>query len=204
MAVGDRNDPYAQFNFVVEIDGVEVAGFTEVGGLAAESDVIEYREGNEQATVRKLPGLRKYSNVTLKRGYTQSTALWDWRKTSEDGQTERLDGAIVLMDEARSPVLRWPNPTLEGGIDLERVVVPGTLQFRMGLGLEGFLLGAQTDPPLLAPSLVPVPVMSLAFMPKAPSFARLSVSGGYLWYTDGGTWHNGWTARASLVIGVGF
>jgi phage tail-like protein len=107
MAVGDRNDPYAQFNFVVEIDGVEVAGFTEVGGLAAESDVIEYREGNEQATVRKLPGLRKYSNVTLKRGYTQSTALWDWRKTSEDGQTERRDGAIVLMDEARSPVLRW-------------------------------------------------------------------------------------------------
>jgi phage tail-like protein len=107
MAVGDRNDPYAQFNFVIEIDGVEVAGFTEVGGLAAESDVIEYREGNEQATVRKLPGLRKYSNITLKRGYTQSAALWDWRKTSEDGQTERRDGAIVLMDEDRSPVLRW-------------------------------------------------------------------------------------------------
>ena len=107
MAVGDRGDPYAQFNFLVEIDGVAVAGFTEVGGLTAESDVIEYREGSDASTVRKLPGLRKYSNITLKRGYTQSTKLWEWRKLTEDGQTERRDGAIILLDEARNPVLRW-------------------------------------------------------------------------------------------------
>lgn len=102
-----RNDPYAQFNFLVELDGLTVAGFTEVGGLSTESDVIEYRNGNEDATVRKLPGLRKYSNITLKRGYTQNLELWDWRKTSEDGQTERRDGVIILLDEARQPVLRW-------------------------------------------------------------------------------------------------
>ncbi len=106
MAVGDRNDPYGQFNFLIEIDGLAVAGFTEVGGLAAESDVVEYRVGNDSDT-RKLPGLRKYSNITLKRGYTQSTDLWDWRKTTEDGQTERMDGTIVLLDENRQAALRW-------------------------------------------------------------------------------------------------
>ncbi|NLS75691.1 MAG: phage tail protein [Chloroflexi bacterium] len=102
-----RDDPYAQFNFLVELDGVAAAGFTEVGGLAVESDVIEYRNGNEDATVRKLPGLRKYSNITLKRGYTANLELWKWRKTTEDGQTARRSGAIILLDEARQPVLRW-------------------------------------------------------------------------------------------------
>ncbi|MFN2169246.1 MAG: phage tail protein [Anaerolineae bacterium] len=102
-----RNDPYAQFNFLVELDGLTVAGFTEVGGIATESDVIEYRNGSDDATVRKLPGLRKYSNITLKRGYTQNMELWEWRKTTEDGQTERRDGVIILLDEARQPVLRW-------------------------------------------------------------------------------------------------
>lgn len=102
-----RNDPYAQFNFLVELDGLTVAGFTEVGGIATESDVIEYRNGSDDATVRKLPGLRKYSNITLKRGYTQNLELWEWRMTTENGQTERRDGVIILLDEARQPVLRW-------------------------------------------------------------------------------------------------
>lgn len=102
-----RNDPYAQYNFIVEIDGESVGGFTEVGGLDTETDVVEYREGSETATVRKLPGLRKYANITLKRGFTQSRALWEWRKTTLDGVTERRSGAITLLDEAREPALRW-------------------------------------------------------------------------------------------------
>ena len=105
--MADRIDPYAQFNFIVEIDGMSVAAFTEVGGLTAESDVFEYRDGSEPATVRKLPGLLKYSNITLKRGYTQDTALWDWRKTTLDGKTERKTGSIVLRDEERKDALRW-------------------------------------------------------------------------------------------------
>jgi phage tail-like protein len=102
-----RNDPYAQYNFIVEIDGVTAAGFTEVSGLTTEQDAIEYREGNETATVRKLPGLRKYSNIVLKRGFTQNRELWEWRKTTIDGVTERKAGAIILLDEARQPQLRW-------------------------------------------------------------------------------------------------
>lgn len=105
--VTGRVDPYAQFNFLIEIDGVTVAGFTEVGGLTAESDVIEYRVGSELPTVRKLPGLLKYSNITLKTGYTQNKDLWEWRKTTLDGQTERRNGSIILNDEAGQEALRW-------------------------------------------------------------------------------------------------
>lgn len=107
MAVGDRIDPYAQFNFVVELAGLTVAAFTEVSGLMTEQDVIEYRTGNEAPTTRKLPGLNKPSKITLKRGVDPSLDLWDWRKTTIDGQTERRDGAVILLDEARKPVMRW-------------------------------------------------------------------------------------------------
>lgn len=99
--------PYTQFNFLLEIDGLVAAGFTEVSGITMESDVIEYREGNNVTHVRKLPGLSKYGNITLKRGFTDSTELADWRKTVTDGQTERKDGAIILMNEAGEPALRW-------------------------------------------------------------------------------------------------
>ena len=99
--------PYTQFNFLLEIDGVVSAGFTEVSGITMESDVVEYREGNEATHVRKLPGLSKYGNITLKRGFTDNTELADWRKTVTDGMTARKDGAIILMDEAGQPALRW-------------------------------------------------------------------------------------------------
>lgn len=102
-----RNDPYAQFNFLLEIEGTTAAGFTEVGGITAESDIIEYREGSDPARMRKLPALFKFGNITLKRGYTQNRELWEWRKTTLDGVTERKQGAIILLDEAREPQLRW-------------------------------------------------------------------------------------------------
>lgn len=102
------DNPYAQFNFLLEIDGLgEVAGFSEVAGLSNESDVIEYREGADPVRVRKLPGVTKYGNITLKRGYTKNLALWEWRKSTLDGKTERKLGAIILLDEERRPALRW-------------------------------------------------------------------------------------------------
>jgi len=102
-------NPLLQYNFLLVIDGASdaVAGFTEVSGINMETDVVEYREGSDTATVRKLPGLRKYGNITLKRGYTTNGELWDWRKTVIDGATERKSGAIVLLNEAREPALRW-------------------------------------------------------------------------------------------------
>jgi phage tail-like protein len=105
---GKRDDPYQQFNFLVEIDGVARGGFTEVSGLTTDTDAIDYREGADLTlNVRKLPGLRKYTNIVLKRGYTKDKALWEWRKKIINGQTERRSADIILFDEARTEVLRW-------------------------------------------------------------------------------------------------
>jgi phage tail-like protein len=108
MATGDRVDPFRGYNFRVEINGIQKAGFREVAGLDATSDPILYREGNEKVyTERKLPGQVKYSNITLKWGITDDHTLWDWRKKVIDGKTERQTGSIVLVDEAGNDKLRW-------------------------------------------------------------------------------------------------
>jgi len=107
MAVGDRNDPYGGYNFLVEIDGITRAGFRECSGLDTSQDAGEYREGTDPLTVRKLPGLIKYSNISLKRGITDDAELWEWRKTVMDGQVERKNMSIILMNDAREEKLRW-------------------------------------------------------------------------------------------------
>ena len=111
MADGTRNDPYGQFNFQVEIDGVGKFGFSEVSGLTTDTNIIEYREGNEvadgESTTRKLPGLIKYNNIVLKRGFTKDLSAYNWRLKVIQGKTSRASGSITLLDEARSPVLRW-------------------------------------------------------------------------------------------------
>src|SRR6476646_1734393 len=108
MPDGKRNDPYGQFNFLIEIDGVVKGGFSEVSGLTTDTNIVEYREGHEgQGTTRKLPGLMKYNNIALKRGWTKDRSLLNWRKQVIDGKTKRASGAIVLLDEARQAALRW-------------------------------------------------------------------------------------------------
>jgi phage tail-like protein len=108
-----RNDPYGAFNFEVLIQGITDDGslargsFSEVTGLEVDVSVIEYRTGGEDITARKLPGLRKYPNIVLKRGITGDLSLWNWMKSVLEGRAIRADGAIVLLDEARQPVMRW-------------------------------------------------------------------------------------------------
>lgn len=105
---GSRSDPFTAFNFVVEIDGIAVAAFSEVSGLGSETEVIEYRTGDSKlGSTLKLPGLTKYPSIVLKRGLTRDLSLWQWRKTVVDGATERRNGTIVLLAEDRTPVLRW-------------------------------------------------------------------------------------------------
>src|SRR6266516_5923635 len=105
---GKRDDPYQHFNFLVEIDGVARAGFMECSGLTTDTDVVDYREGSDpELHVRKLSGLRKHTNIVLKRGYTKDKSLWEWRKKIINGKTERRSADIVLLDEARNEVLRW-------------------------------------------------------------------------------------------------
>ncbi len=106
--MAQRNDPYSQFNFLIEIDGVVKGGFSECTGLSTDTNVIDYREGNEkQLTPRRLPGLMKYTNIVLKRGFTADQSLWKWRLSVINGQTSRSTGSIILLDEARNTALTW-------------------------------------------------------------------------------------------------
>lgn len=107
MATGDRKDPFAGFRFIVDIDGIGQAAFSECSGLSTDTDPIEYRTGSEDITVRKLPGLKKFSNISLKRGMTQDLKLWEWRKQVMDGVTVRKAGSITLLNEAGGSALRW-------------------------------------------------------------------------------------------------
>lgn len=108
MATAERRDPYRSFNFHIEIEGIDVAAFSEVSGLTAEGDAVDYREGTDKHNnVRKLVGLRKYTNLTLKRGYTKDKALWDWHRKIVNGELDRRNVTIVLLNEAREVVVRW-------------------------------------------------------------------------------------------------
>jgi phage tail-like protein len=106
MPTGERVDPFRSFNFRVE--GLEVASFSEVSGLSSDGDAVDYREGTDVAlSVRKLTGLRKYNNVTLKRGVTQSAALWAWYQNVINGVRDRRDVTVVLQNEEHVDVVRW-------------------------------------------------------------------------------------------------
>ena len=102
-----RDDPYKAYNFRVEIDGITVAAFCEVTGLRNETEVISYRVGGEPTAVRKLPGLTTYANLVLRRGITKNDELWNWRKTVLDGAVERRNGAIVLLADDGTELVRW-------------------------------------------------------------------------------------------------
>ena len=103
-----NTDPFANFNFLLEIDGITNAGFSECSGLNMENTPIEYREGNETfLTPRKQPGLMKYGNITLKRGITQNPELVTWLVATEAGDVERRTVSIVLLDELRQEAVRW-------------------------------------------------------------------------------------------------
>jgi phage tail-like protein len=105
---GRRDNPYANFNFLVEIDGIASAGFSEVAIGASSIDVIEYREGGDRTSgTRKLPGRVHHGNVVLRRGIAGDTSLYAWFAAIRDGAVDARDVAIVLLDESRQPVARW-------------------------------------------------------------------------------------------------
>jgi len=108
MPTGERTDPFRSFNFRIEIGGADAGGFSECSGLTAEGDHVDYREGTDQPlSVRKLTALRKYSNITLKRGYTVNNTLWQWYKSISLGVNDRRDVTIILRDEEGKDVMAW-------------------------------------------------------------------------------------------------
>ena len=109
MPTGQRKDPFQAFRFQVEVEGITQAGFREVTIPDSAQDPIEYREGNEPPTARKLPGLIKYGNVTLKGGITDSLELAQWRRLVEQGKMSdaRRNMSIFVLDEDGNQISRW-------------------------------------------------------------------------------------------------
>ena len=107
MATGEIRDPYGTFNFLVEIDGIARAAFQQVSGFDSTTDVVEHREGGDNLSTRKLPGMTKYSNIVLKRGVTDDTELYDWHRRAVDGDVQRRNGSIVLLDRQGNERVRW-------------------------------------------------------------------------------------------------
>jgi phage tail-like protein len=97
-----RQDPLRNFRFRLEIDGLEQAAFSEVTMGGSSNDPIEYREGDEIPTVRKLSSLTKFANITLKWGITDSMELTEWHQ-------QVVGGATVLEAIRKTVVIRVQN-----------------------------------------------------------------------------------------------
>ncbi|WP_430882536.1 phage tail protein [Fusibacter sp. JL216-2] len=105
--MADMKHPYRNFRFRLEIDGLEAGGFAEVSGFDTSVDVIEYREGDDVTTPRKLPGLTKYGNITLKWGTSDSMVLYEWLDGITEGTIERKTVTITAIDEAGDDAASW-------------------------------------------------------------------------------------------------
>lgn len=133
----ERDDPYSAFNFLVDLGTGDTesvrAGFQEVSGLNAELTQAEYRNGNEKVNhVRKISGMYKVGDITLKRGLIGSLDLYEWLDQTRKGdQAAARSVTVILQDEAhdgpkmtwrltRARPLRYTAPTLngQGGTDV--------------------------------------------------------------------------------------
>lgn len=116
--------PIPKFYFQVKWDS-EVMAFQEVSGLDAEAQPIEYRSGdNPEFSVIKMPGIKKYGNVTMKKGVFKSdNKFWDWFKQIKMNTIKRIPVTISLLDEAGAPTMVWTLanawPTKVTGTDLK-------------------------------------------------------------------------------------
>ena len=103
---GITEELFGNYNFLLEIAGgsyvtenkVVVGGFKSVSGMDSETEIVEFKQGND-IIVRKKPGRTTYANIVLERGYTATDDLWQWRKNIEDGKIDRRSGSVIILDQ---------------------------------------------------------------------------------------------------------
>ncbi len=100
--------PLVKFHFQVDWGGTKI-GFTEVSGLDVETEVVEYRQGaSKEYSKIKMPGMQKFSNITLKRGtFASDNEYFQWWNTVKLNTIERRDVTIKLLNEEHNPVVTW-------------------------------------------------------------------------------------------------
>jgi phage tail-like protein len=126
MSLNQRFDPLLAYNFHVSLfDSTTspgagltsivlqplvpnpLAGFTECTGLDMTLDLEDYNEGGNNGTVLKFPKRVKYAEITLKKGITKNTELFDWFYGFTQGAGKRKDGVITLRDSRQRPHTVW-------------------------------------------------------------------------------------------------
>jgi len=102
------NYPIPKFHFRVEWGGTNI-GFSEVSGMNIENKVIEYRDGiSPEFSKIKMPGMREYSNISLKRGtFKGDNEFYKWLNTISLNTVDRRDLTISLLNEKHEPVVVW-------------------------------------------------------------------------------------------------
>ena len=101
---GVTEELFGSYNFLLEITGiigdttVLVGGFKSISGMDSETEIVEFKQGNDMI-VRKKPGRTTYSNIVLERGYTATDDLFMWRKNIEDGKIDRRAGSVIILDQ---------------------------------------------------------------------------------------------------------
>ena len=107
--VGERADPVLVHNFLISFVGSDAAlgGFSECTGLEMSLKVEEYNEGGRNGAVLKFPTRISWTNISLKRGVTANTKLWDWHYSFVVGRGSRRDGIIVLQNDLHQPLSTW-------------------------------------------------------------------------------------------------
>jgi len=105
---------FGGYNFLLEVSGITpdqktiVGGFKTMSGMDSETEVIEFKQGNDKV-VRKKPGRTTYANIVLERGFTASNDLWTWRKNIEDGIIDRRSGTITVLDQDLTTIVAQYN-----------------------------------------------------------------------------------------------
>lgn len=103
----ERSTIIGNYRFMVEIEQMLVAGFSEVSGLTVETEIEEYREGGVNGFVHKVVKGTRHVPIVLKRGLTSSNELWDWYSDVVSGRIVRRSGAIILFDDQFEEYRRW-------------------------------------------------------------------------------------------------
>lgn len=107
---GRTEELFGNYNFLLEIGGITsdsktlVGGFKSMSGMTSETEIIEFKQGNDRV-VRKKPGRTTYTNIVLQRGYTATDDLAKWRKNIEDGVIDRRSGSITVLDNDGTTVV---------------------------------------------------------------------------------------------------
>lgn len=119
-----RTDPYMGFKFRIVLQGIIEGGFSEVSGLAATTQVEEFREGGLNDYIHKLPKETTFDNLILKRGLADSQALWLWHRGVVAGRILRIPLTIMMMKDHSDDIahvwgfkeaypVKWTGPDLK-------------------------------------------------------------------------------------------